>query len=94
MKDKTTALLISSCDAYEDLWEPFFTFLFRYWPDCPYPIYLITNHLSYPDSRVQTILSGDDKGWATNMRYALEKINSSHIIYLQDDYFIRHSSRE
>ena len=88
MEKETAILLISSCDPYEDLWDPFFTFLFRYWPDCPFPIYLISNHLSYPDTRVQTIILGDDKGWATNTRNVLEKINSSHIIYLQEDYFL------
>lgn len=88
MKNKTAALLISSCDAYEDLWKPFFTFLFRYWPDCPFPIYLIANHISYPDPRVQTIILGDDIDWAANTRMALEKIESPYIIYLHEDFFL------
>jgi len=88
MKNESAVLLISSCDAYEDLWGPFFTFLFRYWPDCPFPFHLITNHLSHPDPRVNTITVGDDKGWATNTRNALETLNSSYIIYFQEDFFL------
>lgn len=89
MKDESVAFIVSSCDAYEDLWAPYFTFLFRYWPDCPYPIYLIANHLRYPDSRVQTILLGEDEGWATNTRRALEQLDQDYIIYTQEDYFLK-----
>ena len=88
MEKESAVLLISSCDPYEDLWEPFFTFFFRYWPDCPFPIYLIANQLSYPDPRVQTIKVGNDNGWATNTRNALERLNSPYIIYLQEDYLL------
>ena len=61
------AILICSCDAYADVWDPFFTLFFRHWPDCPWPIYLIANHRRYPDDRVNTLLLGDDKDWSTNI---------------------------
>lgn len=83
------AVVISSCDAYSDLWEPFFTLFFRYWPDCPFPIYLISNNLIYPDSRVKTLPVGNNMSWAKDVFRALSVIPADFILYLQDDYFLQ-----
>ena len=40
-------LLVNSCDAYSDLWEPFFKMLGVHWPDCPYPIVLNTESKAF-----------------------------------------------
>ncbi len=85
------AVLVSSCDAYSDAWEPFFTLFFRYWPDCPSPVFLIGNCQRYNDPRVTTILTEDDKKWATNMKIALDNISTPYLIYMQEDYFFRSS---
>lgn len=82
------SIVVSSCDAFEDVWNPFFTLFFRYWPDCPFPIYLIANYKKYDDLRVQTIAVGEDKRWATNMRTALGSIKTEYILYLQEDYLL------
>ena len=37
------SVLVPSCDAYADLWIPFFALFWRYWSDCPFPVYLGTN---------------------------------------------------
>jgi len=83
-----TVILISSCDSYQEVWYPFFTLFFRYWPDCPFPIYLITNRISYPDRRVHSMKLGDDQGWGTNILIALNSIAETHILYLQEDYLL------
>jgi hypothetical protein len=88
MNKTKTAVLVSSCDAYQEVWEPFFTLFFRYWPDCPFPVYLIANHISYPDERVSTILVGQDRGWGSQMRLALERLSETHIIYFQEDFLL------
>ena len=36
------AILIVSCDKYSDLWDPFFKLFFKFWPDCPFNIYLLS----------------------------------------------------
>ncbi len=87
--DDRCAVVISSCDAFEDVWRPFFTLFFRYWPDCPYPIYLITNEKSFKSEHVSTIHVVPDRGWSSNLKEALEHIPNSHIIYLQEDYLLR-----
>ena len=86
---KKCNVVISSCDAYQDCWEAFFTMFFRYWPDCPFSVYLISNHSVYPDSRVKPILLGEDAGWADNMRQALKQIDAPYFIYFLEDVFLR-----
>lgn len=81
-----TAVLISSCDRYQDLWDPFFTLFFRYWQDCPYPVYLGTNHLKYNHNRVTTIAVGDDTDWSSNFRSMLEQIPQPYVIVLIEDF--------
>jgi len=81
-----TAVLISSCDKYQDLWDPFFTLFFRYWQDCPYPVYLGTNHLKYDHNRVTTITVGDDTDWSSDFRSMLEQIPQPYVIVLIEDF--------
>lgn len=91
-----TAMLISSCDTYSDLWKPYFTFFFRYWQDCPFPIYLVANDLQYEDERVITIRLGSDHGWACNTRKALEQVQFPYVLYTHEDFFLNrrvHSTR-
>ena len=93
MTDKTLnkqcAIVISSFDGYADTWTPFFQLFFRYWPDCPFPVYLISNYLTYCDPRVTPINIIPDRDWSTNLKIALQKINTDYIIYLQEDYFLK-----
>jgi hypothetical protein len=81
-------IIVSSCDNYEDCWQAFFTFFFRYWPDCPCEIYLLSNTKIYPDDRVKTITIGADHGWADNMKYILQQVNKPYFMYFLEDVFL------
>lgn len=85
----STALVVSSCDAYSDAWAPFFALLRRYWPDCPFPVFLISNEQSCADPDVTTITVGEDRGWASNLLTALPHIAGRRILYFQEDYFLQ-----
>ena len=82
------SVVVSSCDAYADLWPSFFHLLFKFWPEIPKPVYLISNHKHFTDPRVQTVALGHDRHWGTNTLEAFKKIPASSILYLQDDYFL------
>jgi hypothetical protein len=82
------ALLVVSCDAYKDLWSPYFKCFFNYWPDCPYPIYLGSNNLTYSDQRVNSITIGDDKDYSSNLLAMLEKVDSPWIILWIEDFLL------
>jgi hypothetical protein len=83
-----TVVLVSSCDAFRDAWAPFFYFFAKRWPDCPFPVHLITNHGRYRDPLVNCLEVGRDRGWASNLLCALDRLNPDRIIYLQEDYFL------
>lgn len=87
--NQETALVVSSCDAYSDAWPPFFALLSRYWPDCPYPIYLISNQEVCPAPNVTTLCVDTDQGWASNLRDALQRIPGRRVLYFQEDYFLQ-----
>ncbi len=82
------SILITSCDSYSDVWDPFFNLFFKYWPDCPFPIYITSNFLETENSRVTTIKLGKDKHWASNTKKALKSINTPYVLCLIEDYFL------
>lgn len=79
------SLLVVSCDAYKDLWRPFFHCLFKYWPDCPYPIFLGSNESEYSDPRIKSLLMGPDRGYSSNLLAMLDRIESSWLILWIED---------
>jgi hypothetical protein len=83
-----TPVLVVSCDAYADLWRPFFEVFWRRWPDCPFPVYLGSNHLRYDDDRVTTIGVGDDRSWADGVRHMLDGIDSEYVIFFLEDFLL------
>lgn len=91
MKKQVTssvAILILSCDKYQDLWEPFFYQFRKSWPDCPYQLYLGSNTKKYNDANIQTILSGPDKNWSESLLSILKQIPEEYLFVWLDDIFI------
>jgi hypothetical protein len=79
-----------SCDAYRDLWTPFFNLFWRYWSDCPWPVYLGTEHRPLSDERVTTLTAGDSE-WTQRLRFCLNQISSDFVLLLLEDYFLDRS---
>jgi hypothetical protein len=85
---KSIAFVIVSCDRYSDLWPGFFKTFYKYWPDCPLDVFLVSNFIPFNDSRVNSILIGEDKDYATNLRIAISQINHPWIfLWLEDCMF-------
>jgi hypothetical protein len=82
------ALLILSCDKYSDAWEPFFSLFRKFWPECPYKVYLATNELKPEYSGVQIIASGAPKNWSDDTLAVLQQIPEKYVIVLLEDYFL------
>ena len=81
-------IVVSSCDAFFDAWLPFARFFETFWTDCPFELVLLTNQLTVRAPRIRHIAVGEDQGWSSNLLAALEGIPHSHILYLQEDYFL------
>ncbi|MCU0485276.1 MAG: hypothetical protein MUC85_04110 [Anaerolineales bacterium] len=80
------SILVSSFDRYAACWAPFCHGLQKYWPEHFQPLYFITNEKDPPCG--QAIKVGQDRGWAGNLLYALEQIDSPYILYAQEDYWL------
>lgn len=87
---KEVSILVVSCDLYADLWEPFFHCFFKYWPDCPYPLYLGTNYKKFPDCRITSLDIGQDISYSDNLLEMLSLIDTSWVILWVDDRFLSH----
>jgi len=84
----SVAILVLSCDKYQDLWKPFFHQFWIHWPNCPYTIYLGSNTKTYEDKRVETVLSGPDKDWSSSLLSILKQILEEHLFIWLDDKFL------
>lgn len=83
-----TAIVISSCDAFIDCWNPMISSLNKFWEDCPFPIYFISNNKKFNNEKIKFITVGVDKGFASNLKYSLKQIDCDYVIYFQEDYFL------
>ena len=79
------SVLVVSCDAYRDLWQPFFHCFHKYWPDCPYAVRLGSNECRHADERVSPVLVGTDQGFASNLLRMLDQIPEEWILLWIED---------
>ncbi len=82
---KTCAVLVVSCDNYSDVWQPFFELFKRFWGNCPYPVYLLTNHLRPQIEDVSIINVGDDISWSDNLIAGLQQIKEDYVFLFLED---------
>lgn len=82
------ALVILSCDAYQDVWSACLTLYRRYWPDCPYPRFFVSETRAPADPDVRPLRAGPGQAWSDMTRWALERIEHEHVLLMLDDYFL------
>jgi len=79
---------VLSCDKYADLWTPFFQLFRRFWPDCPFPVYLVSNRLRADIASVHPIQVGDDVSWSDTLAQALRRLDQPYVLLVLDDLFL------
>lgn len=78
-------ILIPSCDNYKDMWSLLDESYRRYWPDCPYRKYIITNsNVSVPNGFIACNV-WSDIDWSSNCKKALDMIDADYILMHIDD---------
>ena len=82
------SFVVLSNDRYADVWPGYFTLLFRFWPDLPYKLYLISNHVRFPDERVIAIQVGDDLSWSQTLASGLARVPTRHVLLTLEDYYL------
>ena len=79
-----------SCDAYSDLWKPFFNLYFKFWPDNIFNTFLLSNFKKYKNNRIRNISIGKDRTWSLNLISALKKLdNYEYLLLLMEDTFLK-----
>ena len=81
-------LLVVSCDRYSDLWDPFLQVFRRHWADCPFPLFLGSNHKISHDPGVTTIAIGDDRGWGAGLQSLLDRLGAEYVLLFLEDFFL------
>ena len=77
------AVLIGTHDQYRAAWPAMHHSLTKYFPDCPWPIYWVTNQLDPPCGTGLKV--GGGKVWGTNMRKALHMLDSEVVLFMPED---------
>ena len=82
-------IIVMTSDKYKDVWTPFYYLLEKYWADCCYPIYHVSERerpvTSFP---VQHIELRPTDSWNEILSMALEKIPQEYILLLLSDFFL------
>lgn len=89
MKEEKLAILVLSCDGYSDVWDDFFNLKEKFWPDCEYQWYIVTESKDYNRKHVSVIKCGHEMNWAGRFRHAVQSVNVQHIGVFLEDYFIK-----
>jgi hypothetical protein len=79
------AILVVSCDDYADLWPIFFNLFQRFWKECPFKLYLLTNELQPAFEGVTVLRTGKDRSWSDNLMVGLNSITEDYVMLFLED---------
>jgi hypothetical protein len=82
------SIYVSSFDDYADIWPSFFARFFKYWPDCPFPIYLGAVNGAFDNPRVLPLRAADHKNWSSRAVEHLRQLESPYILLMLEDYMV------
>lgn len=88
---KDVTLLVSSCDKYEDAWQPFFELLHIYGNNFSYPIVLNTETKNYTNKHfdIRVVNTPQKATWSERMANVLNQIDTEFVFLVLDDYFLK-----
>lgn len=98
MKYNSVSVVVSSCNKYRYLWDIQLQLFNKYWGNCPYDIYFLSESSELPKLNTKLKLHNINSNtepnvtsdWSNILLDSLNLIESDYIIYLQEDYvFIR-----
>lgn len=83
-------MLVNSCDAYEDLWQPFFTLLKRYFAPLDMRILLNTESkdFRFEGLNIECVHSSAAT-YGERMTDALRRVKTEYTLLMLDDFFLR-----
>lgn len=88
MIDNRMSIFIDSYDGNKDIWKNLFDIFDRFWQDCPYTRYLVTNNTSFDRDNLTILKTGDEIDWFTTTMIALKRIPTKYVWLFLDDYYL------
>jgi hypothetical protein len=86
---KNMGIIVMTSDKYRDVWTPFYYFMEKYWADCSYPIYHVSERERPATSfSIQHIEKCPKDSWNEVLSIALKKIPQDYILLLLSDFFL------
>lgn len=82
------AVLIMTCDAYKDLWDPYIVLYKKYWKNPTINAYFCSDTLNSGYEGFKDIPVGEFIEWSARLKYALSKIEEEYVLLVLDDYYI------
>jgi len=88
------AIVVAAKDSYAETWSAFFGLFFKYWPDCPFDIFMLTEKLAFSNERIKNIIIPINKNalwekqWEQRIRKTLKIANKKYFIFFHTDYFL------
>ena len=87
MRNIDCTILVTSCDAYQDVEGPFITLFRKYWPDCPFEVVLLTE-TTETEGFDRTIKTGKGKTWSQMLVEALKQIETPYVLMEMNDFML------
>lgn len=78
-------VIVLSCDRYSDFWPLFARRWRKYWPECPFPVYILSNERDFELEGIRAIKVGPDINWSRNLRVALSQIAEPRVLLMMED---------
>lgn len=82
------AVVVSSCDGFADVLKPFSIAFNRYWSDCCYKKFLITESPLQTDFFNEIYAEGKGVSWCERLAAGLRKLSNEYVLFLLDDYLL------
>jgi hypothetical protein len=82
------AVLVCSSDSRRDVLERALPSLFKYWPDCPYPIYVGLNSDHDLGPKISTLVARPSE-WRVECLEQIAKMSEQYLILVLDDFLFQ-----
>ena len=93
--EEQMTIFVSSNDAYDDCWQPFFTLLRKNWKNCDLPIILNTGKRDYNFNNLNIYCPKTEKNYNKKLKWgfrfieSLKYVKTKYVLVLLEDYFIQ-----
>ena len=82
------SIIVYSCFRNRDMWLIFSELFRKYWDDCKFKVYLLTDKYEDDEKYVFDEAICIDSDWAEMMKFALARVNTPYVMLFMDDYLL------